>query len=493
MKKTLYLILIVLNLFLFALVVHCAVEHPSPNNYINELRFSKSNNGNYYSIVDCLPGVEKELEIPGSYNNLPVTHIAANAFSKCSELEEIIIPDSITVIDIDAFLGCDSLVKIEVDDANEFYDSRYNCNAVIESKTDTLIVGTANTVIPGVVKTIGVGAFAGRKELVNIKIPENVIKICSRAFENCEELREFTLTKNISLIEDRVFAGCSALKSLVVEVDNPNYDSRDNCNAIIEKSSGTLIYGCKNTTIPTSIKTIGQYAFVGCEGLFEINIPSSVKVIGDYAFNDCLNLKNISLPSELTTIGNYAFAGCESLESFTLPKDTVTLGEKVLYNCPSLEAIVVEEGNTKYNSNNACNAIIESDTIIYGCSNTVIPANVTKIASYSFAYSSMIDITIPSNVLTIEENAFINNNKLENVIILNKDITILNNAFKDCSSIKSLFYNGSVEDWYYKNSNIFKPGNETLKSAERYYYSETEPDKDENYWHYVDGNIEIWK
>ena len=494
MKIVLYIVLVLLNIFLFALVVHCAVEHPSPNNYAHDFKYTKATNDNYYSITDCVPGFEKRIEIPASYNNLPVTHIAANALSKCSEAEELFIPDSITVIDQNAFVGCDSLEVIEVDDANGFYDSRYNCNAIIETKTNTLILGCKNTVIPEVVTSIGVGAFSGRKGLVSIELTKNIKKISADAFANCPDLAEFNVTQYITSIEERAFAGCSSLSKLTVDSKNTAYNSNGNCNAIIHTASDSLIAGCRSTVIPSNVRSIGPFAFMGCSQLVEMNVPSSVKIIGENAFAGCSNLKSINLSDEVTTISNNAFKDCVVLERFYLPEATTTLGEKVLYNCPKLEEIVVSNNNEHFDSRNNCNAIINTETnsVIYGCSKTVLPSNVSIIASYAFSYSGITEVVLPENINTVSENAFYNCADLTTVVILNKNIIILSNGFKDCSSIEKLFFKGTVDEWY-SNFNIANVGNEWLRDAERYYYSETEPTKEENYWHIVNGEIVIWE
>ncbi len=494
MKKTLYIILIVLNVFLFALVVHCAVDHPSPNNYINELKFSKSSNGNYYSIVDCLPGDVEEIEIPGSYNNLPVTHIAANAFAQCKEIEKIIIPDSITAIDKNAFLGCDSLLEIEVDDSNDFYDSRHECNGVIESKTNTLIVGTAKTVIPEAVEHIGDGAFAGRKDLNRIDIPKNVVSIGNEAFANCKGLTEFTVTKKINSIASNAFLGCESLGKLNVEAGNSHYDSREDCNAIIQTNINSLIVGCKNTNVPSTVKSIGNYAFAGCAGLREINIPDSLVSIGEHAFSGCSSLQSISLPTGLTTISNKAFNGCRSLKSFYLPETATNLGTNILLDCTGLNEIKVDENNTLYDSRENCNAIIEksTNTIIYGCDNTVIPTSVVTIGKYAFANINLEEFTIPQHIKTVEEYAFTNSSALEKVILLNKDIIKISNAFAGSSAIDELFYIGTEDEWHIEKFNIENVGNETLKDATRYYYSESEPTKDGEYWHFENNKAIKW-
>ena len=494
MKIVLYIVLVLLNIFLFALVVHCAVEHPSPNNYAHEFKYAKAANGNYYSIVDCLPGTNKEVEIPSSYNNLPVTHIASKALSKCVDAKELIVPDSITVIDENAFLGCDSLEKIEVDDANGFYDSRYNCNAIIERKTNALILGCKNTVIPDVVVTIGVGAFSGRKGLVSIEIPKNVKKISSEAFANCLDLTSFTVTKNINVIEERAFAGCVSLSKLEVENGNVIYNSKDNCNSIIHTPSNTLVVGCRTSRVLEGVKNIGPYAFAGCKNLKELTLPNTVKVIAESAFTDCEGLKEIVLPEGITSISNNVFKNCISLEKFNLPRDVITLGENVLFNCQKLTKITVSENNMHFDSRENCNAIVKKETnsILYGCSSTTFPSSIVMIESYAFSHSSVKEIVLPENIIKVNENAFYNCGELKKVIISNKNIIILNDAFIGCNEIEELFYKGTVDEWY-SNFDIANSGNETLRDAKRYYYSETEPSKEENYWHYVNGEIVIWE
>ena len=218
--------------------------------------------------------------------------IAKYAFSGCSGLTSVTIPNSVTSIGLSPFSGCSGLTSIVVEDGNTVYDSRDNSNAIIETSTNTLIAGCKNSKIPNSVNSIGDGAFSGCSGLTSVIIPSGVTSIGESAFSNC-----------------------SRLTSIVVEDGNTVYDSRDNCNAIIETSTNTLISGCQNTKIPNSVAHIGEYAFSSCSGLKNIIIPEGVKTIGSYAFLFCFDLEGIELPSSLTNIGYAAFRQCTKMKT----------------------------------------------------------------------------------------------------------------------------------------------------------------------------------
>ncbi len=296
--------------------------------------------------------------IPGS-----VTTIGSSAFSGCSGLTSVTIGNSVTTIGSEAFSGCSGLTSIVVESGNTKYDSRNNCNAIIETATKTLISGCKNTIIPNSVTTIGSSAFSGCAGLTSVTIPNSVVTIGFDAFTHCTGLTSVTIPNSVTSIGSEAFSGCSDLTSMVVESGNTKYDSRNNCNAIIMTATNTLISGCKNTIIPSSVTTIGSHAFSDCSGLTSVTIPGSV-----------------------TTIGACAFVDCSGLTS-----------------------MVVESGNTKYDSRNNCNAIIETatNTLISGCKNTIIPSSVTIIGDNAFREcTGLTSVTIPNSVTTIGNSAF---------------------------------------------------------------------------------------
>ena len=142
------------------------------------------------------------------------------------------------------------------------------------------------------VTSIGSRVFHLCFRLSSITIPNSVTSIGDYAFQNCN-ITSITIPNSVTSIGENVFRDNLRLTSIIVEKDNPKYDSRDNCNAIIETKSNTLIAGCNNTVIPSSVTSIGDYAFFGSD-LTSITIPNSVKSIGDYAFGACSDLTSIT-------------------------------------------------------------------------------------------------------------------------------------------------------------------------------------------------------
>ena len=179
----------------------------------------------------------------------------------------------------DTFSDCSGLEKITVDRGNKRYDSWGNCNSIIETGTNTLIVGCKNSVIPNSVTSIGDCAFYG-----------------------CTGLTELILPNSVRSIGDIAFTYCSGLEKITVESGNSCYDSRDNCNSIIDTEFNTLIVGCKNSVIPNSVTSIGYYAFYGCSGLTELTLPDSVASIGDGAFICCSDLSKITSLAEIPPV-----------------------------------------------------------------------------------------------------------------------------------------------------------------------------------------------
>ena len=233
--------------------------------------------------------------------------ISSYAFENCLSLTSIHVPRYLYSIANTAFYGCDNLEHITVDVNNNNYYCPDGCNAIIFRSQKQLVLGCKNTIIPDDVQFIQKYAFAGCKGLINITIPDSVVGIKEYAFSNCSGLKSITIPKSVTGLGSyggvggTVFIGCNALTSIKVDADNTQFDSRDNCNAIIQISNNRLIVGCKNTIIPNSVTAIGGLSFSGQSELTSITIPNSVTIIVSTAFKDCIGLTNVTVENEFNS------------------------------------------------------------------------------------------------------------------------------------------------------------------------------------------------
>lgn len=325
--------------------------------------------------------------------------IGSYAFSYCGALTSLHIPASVTSIGSSAFNNCKGLESISVEQANMVYDSRDNCNAILKTANDSIILTCKNTVLPGTITAIPDYAFNYNTELTHIDIPASVTYIGKYAFNGCTNLKEITIPAAVTTIGERAFSGCSSLQSMVVEDGNTVYDSRGGCNAIIETATNALLYGFNVSTIPADVEAIGSYAFYGCENLTTANIPESVKSIGDNAFNGCKRLTTMSVPNSVTSIGVYAFNDCSGLTKVTLSNSLTQISNHMLYGCSSLTEVSIP-ASVMTISNYAfgnCGAL----------TNIRIPDGVTSIGSYAFDYCrNLKTITLGKSLKSIGYYAF---------------------------------------------------------------------------------------
>lgn len=254
-----------------------------------------------------------------------LTIIGVSEFKRCSNLTSIAIPSGIIRIREDAFMDCNNLKAVFISDLGAWCNISFEegMYAVETSNPlhyahhlflngveirDLLIPNSITTIkyaafegcngltsvtIPNGVTSIDGVAFARCSGMTSITIPNSVMSIGSYAFNACSGLSSITIPSSVTSIGGQAFSYCGGLTSIVVESGNTRYDSRDNCNALIETSSNKLIYGCKNTIIPNSVTSIGESAFSGCSDLTSITIPNSVTSIGGYAFCWCSGLTSI--------------------------------------------------------------------------------------------------------------------------------------------------------------------------------------------------------
>ena len=268
-----------------------------------------------------------------------VTSIGDYAFYG-SGLSAISIPSSVISIPTTAFQYCPNLISIEVAEGNTVYDSRNNCNAIVETASNILVIGCKTSTFPNTVTEIGANAFYGCSGLTSIYIGGGVKTIDQRAFAYCTELASLTISPNVTYIQRIAFTFCPKLTKIVVEEGNPNYDSRDNCNAIIDKAENAVALGCKSTIIPTSVSSISKDAFAGCSEMTSIDIPNSISLINSEAFYGCTALSLVNLPENLKIIGKHAFRECTSLTTITIPKSVESILDNAFRNCYNLKSVI---------------------------------------------------------------------------------------------------------------------------------------------------------
>ena len=218
----------------------------------------------------------------------------------------------------------------------------------------------ANIAMPSSLTDIGSYVF-GYCDFTRIDIPDCVNSIGDNAFQSCYKATSVHIPGSVTNIGNNVFKGCENIESIIVDEDNATYDSREECNAIIETVTNTLVVGCKNSAIPNSITSIGVSAFEGCTGLLKIEIPRSVTEIGNRAFYNCRNLSDMTIPSGVKSIGTYAFYNCRALPDVTIPGSTTKIEDYAFYNCIGLTSITISGKETSVGNYvfSNCNAIKE--------------------------------------------------------------------------------------------------------------------------------------
>lgn len=370
--------------------------------------------------------------------------------------------------------------------------------------------------------SIDFGAFRGfgkeddKRVIKKVVISSGMIGIGNFAFENCSDLKSVEIPASVTSIGSAAFKDCSGLESMNIDEANTTYENPEGSNAIVEKSSKTLVAGCKNTKIPDDVKIIGAYAFCGCSDLKSIEIPDNVSEIQVAAFDDCSNLTAIHIPAGVDKIALGVFMGCSNLNSITIDsanrsyespgnanaiidKGTMTLlegsnntvipeGVKIIWqnafaerihlksitipasvtsivrmpfsDCDSLEEIKVD----------ADNAIIESatNTLIAGCGKTVIPEGIETIGDSAFErVKTLTHVTIPKSVTEIRGYAFERCENLSTVNLQKGIQTIGYGAFTECVGLTNLIFCGTKADW--QAVTIDEDGREELESVLKYH------------------------
>jgi len=397
----------------------------------------------YSAFANCISLTE--IEIPKSLNNVAgygggynyngafrncsnlkkvsfesgTTKVARNLFYNCTGLEEIVLPDTITIIGDSAFKNCTELSKITMSTALiSIGDSAFdNCNNLLELK------------LPDSVTLIGDHSFEDCISIHTVILSKNIKEIGYSAFANCISLTEIEIPKSLNNVAgygggynyNGAFRNCSNLKKVSFESGTT-------------KVARNLFYNCtglEEIEIPGSVTYIGDNAFTACSSLLEVNIPNSVNEVGTYAFQNCTSLSKVSLPDSMVDLVTGLFDGCQSLKEINIPETLQSIKKYSFRNCTSLEEIALPQ------------SLVNLETYaFYNCKSLkkiIMHEGVKTIDSYAFAGCSALEkVYLPDSLLTLGTNAFLGNQALTDIRIGINIETIPANCFKDCGALQTI-------------------------------------------------------
>ena len=423
----------------------------------------KARNSNLYTIKsDTLTIAGGAFSDCSSLTNITipdtVTSIGDYAFSECTSLTSITIPNSVMSIGDRAFYGCSSLTSVSFGENSQLTS--------IGEEVFSDCSNLKNIEIPVCVTNIGDSAFNGCSELTIITIPDSVTSIGDSTFSDCSSLTSITIPASVTSIANYAFSGCSNLTNVAFGE-----------NSQLTSIGDSAFNGCSSLisiTIPEGVTSIGNYLFYGCTSLTSIIISDGVMNIGDYAFYGCTSLTSITIPNGVTSIGGDSFRGCSSLKNITVPDSVASIGNSAFADCTSLKYNEYDNAYYIGNEKNPYVVLVKAkDTSVKSC---IIHENTKIILNYAFQNCRWLtSITIPNSVSVIDDL-----------------------AFDWCSSLKNIYYCGTEEQWH--QIWISTSENYFFENATRYYYSETYPFEGEgaltheNYWHYDEDGITpiIW-
>ena len=385
--------------------------------------FEKIEGANEYEIVDYT-GDLTELTLPEYYSGMPVTRIGQNAFRDAglenitfssnleqidnmafygNDLVSIEIPASVTSISYNAFMYCYDLEKITVDPNNTIYDSREDCNAVIEIATGKLIFGCQNTTIPDSIKIIGKYAFED-VSLKEIVIPDGVVEVQAGAFSGCIYLNNVTLADSIKTFGESVFYGCVRLSSIILPQITTISDK------MFESS------GLEEITIPTTVTKIGEKAFSSTK-ITSINLNNQKIELGEGVFDSCRNLVSVEGFSGVTSLPRRVFYYCDKLTDITLSDQIRSIPENAFTYCRALTSLT-------------------------------LPTSLTTIYNYAFLNCMVESLSLPQSVEVIYPYALSGASNLKTITIQNELSSSAFRAITNCSTLETIYVPSEYLEYY---------------------------------------------
>lgn len=451
-----------------------------------------------YSVKKRFGSNPKKLTIPAEHNGKPVTKIERFAFHYCKNLESIVLPDTITEIGWDAFLGCIKLknvyitdltawcnIKIEGDWATPFYynaDLYVNKELVKDLKIPDGVTkismyafkgsNISSVTIPSSVENIEYAAFTYCYNLRNIYLNEGLISIARYAFAWCESLEEITFPEGFKRIGESAFFSCNSLVSVTLpnSMENIGGEAFKYCFRMarvinfsdLEIQKGSERYGYIGTYALNILtgdaesmisKTDDGYMFYTYEEnkylinytgtATQLTLPS-VSTIGNYAvrgyaFYELDKITDITIAEGVQSIGGNAFDNCKSLKNIKIPQSVTHIGSYAFWGCENLKSVAIPDGVTEISINlfGKCSSLERIE----------IPQSVTRIGSYAFwKCENLKSVVVPDGVTEINDDAFGKCSSLKSITLPENLELIGAEAFYE-TAVSEIIFKGTMEQW----------------------------------------------
>ena len=398
--------------------------------------------------------------------------VKLGAFEKNDYIKKVVLPSTINKLCDKAFMECPELEEVEFKKLPVNFKGCSFCNC---KKLNTTIIHNRSLIrvsistngkyiIPDGIEKVSKGAFCDCVNITEIVIPQGVKYIEEEAFNGLLNLKSISISASVESIAERAFIDCGKVEKIIVDKSNPQYDSRDNCNAIVETESNKIIFGCSQTVFVGSITSIGEEAFACCSELKELRIPSTIKEIKSSAFFHCNNLKIAELPSSLKIVEEFIFDDCENLEEVILNEGIKDINFRAFYGCAKVVSINIPNSYFPKDDDysdvffrriaKSIKAPLLNDHLFIALPQSysghyVIPEGITCVNGNAFyGCENLTGVTFPDSIKEISTSAFKKCSKLSKIVGSNKISVIRKFAFEECQELSSIELSNleSIED-----------------------------------------------
>ena len=473
-----------------------SVTIPKTVNRIGELAFGDCTRLSQVHIEDlaswCTMRIDSYSSLSSSFNSSNPLYYAHRLYLNGEEIDDIVIPDSVEMINSFVFADCTSLRSVAISNSVTRIGGYafYGCT------------GLKDVTIPNSVVLIGTKSFYGCDSLTSLTIPSSVQNIQESAFERCTALTSVSIPPSVKTIDRYAFAACTGLTQVHIDdlgawcniafgttSSNPlSYAHRLYLNgeevidAVVPDTVTTIknfvFYNCsgmRSVSIPKSVVSMGDRPFCGCESLsqvyisdlgawcgisfynedsnplyyahhlyldgeelIDVVIPDTVTTINSYAFVRCTGMRSVTIPNSISDIGDDAFHGCHGLTNVIIPNSVKSIGSYVFRNCSNLATVFVSDGVTAIGVG-----------MFYECTSLIsinLPNSITRIRDYAFSgCTSLSDLTIPDSLFSIGYSAFNGCVSLKKAHLPNTVEYIYESAFEGCTGLESIIIPNSVK------------------------------------------------